>query len=86
MHWGSAAPRPDEGQVSSTVNIDLYTALLGGDIIIRLPSGSKLRLKLKPVTQNGTKVRLRGKGNRRSDGTMGDLITDHNIVARPSDA
>ena len=56
MHWGSAAPRPDEGQVSSTVNIDLYTALLGGDIIIRLPSGSKLRLKLKPVTQNGTRA------------------------------
>ena len=79
MHWGSAAPRPDEGQVSSTVNIDLYTALLGGDIIIRLPSGSKLRLKLKPVTQNGTKVRLRGKGNRRSDGTMGDLIITYNV-------
>ena len=79
MHWGSATPRPDEGQVSSTVNIDLYTALLGGDIIIRLPSGSKLRLKLKPVTQNGTKVRLRGKGNRRSDGTMGDLIITYNI-------
>ena len=72
MHWSSAAPRPDEGQVSSTVNIDLYTALLGGDIII-------LRLKLKPVTQNGTKVRLRGKGNRRSDGTMGDLIITYNI-------
>lgn len=79
MHWGSATPRPDEGQVSSTVNIDLYTALLGGDIIIRLPSCSKLRLKLKPVTQNGTKVRLRGKGNRRSDGTMGDLIITYNI-------
>lgn len=79
MHWGSAAPRPDEGQVSSTVNIDLYTALLGGDIIIRLPSGSKLRLRLKPVTQNGTKVRLRGKGNRRFDGTMGDLIITYNI-------
>ena len=79
MHWGSASPRPDEGQVSSTVNIDLYTALLGGDIIIRLPSGSKLRLRLKPVTQNGTKVRLRGKGNRRSDGTMGDLIITYNI-------
>jgi len=85
MHWGSAAPRPDEGQVSSTVNIDLYTALLGGDIIIRLPSGSKLRLRLKPVTQNGTKVRLRGKGNRRSDGTMGDLHLQYQ-VARPSDA
>ena len=59
MHWGSATPRPDEGQVSSTVNIDLYTALLGGDIIIRLPSGSKLRLKLKPVTQNGNDIQAK---------------------------
>lgn len=79
MHWGNAAPQPDEGQVASTVNIDLYTALLGGDIIIRLPSGSKLKLKLKPVTQNGTKVRLRGKGNRKSDGTMGDLIITYHV-------
>lgn len=75
----STPPRPDEGQVNTTVNIDLYTALLGREIIIQTPTGSKLKLKLKPVVQNGTKVRLRGKGNRKSDGTMGDLIITYNV-------
>lgn len=75
----STPPRPDEGQVNRTVNIDLYKALLGGDFILQLPTGSKLKLKLKPVVQNGTKVRLRGKGNLKSDGTMGDLIITYNV-------
>jgi curved DNA-binding protein len=39
-----------------------------------LSSGQKLRLKVKPETQPDTKVRLRGKGYDRGDGTMGDLI------------
>ena len=34
MHWGSAAPRPDEGQVSSTVVISLYSAFLCAYIFI----------------------------------------------------
>lgn len=77
--WGSRSSRPDESQLSSTVDIDLYTALLGNTIIIQLPSGSKLKLKVKPLTQNGTKVRLRGEGSLRSDGTKGDLIITYNV-------
>ena len=50
---------PQEQQVS--VNIDLYTALLGGEIIVSL-NGKKLRLKVKPGTQPGSKVRLPNKG------------------------
>ena len=48
--------------MNASVNIDLYTALLGGEVIIQLGNGQKLKLKVKPETQNGTKVRLRGKG------------------------
>ena len=33
----------------------------------------KIKLKIKPETQNGTKVRVRGKGYDRGDGTFGDL-------------
>ena len=61
------------------VNIDLYTALLGGDVIIQLGNGTKVKLKVKPETQNGTKVRLRGKGYDRGDGTMGDIIITYNV-------
>ena len=45
----------------ASVDLDLKTALLGGDVIIQLSGGEKLRLKIKPCTQPGSKVRLKGK-------------------------
>ena len=66
--------------MNASVNIDLYTALLGGEVIIQLGNGQKLKLKVKPETQNGTKVRLRGKGYDRGDGTFGDLIISYNVT------
>jgi len=65
--------------MNATVNIDLYTALLGGEIIIQMGNGTKLKLKVKQETQNGTKVRLRGKGYDRGDNTIGDLIITYNV-------
>ncbi len=62
----------------ATVNLDLYTALLGGEIIIQT-SQSKLKLKIKPCTQQGTKVRLKGKGSMQPNGRQGDLIVTYNI-------
>jgi curved DNA-binding protein len=66
--------------MNAKVNIDLYTALLGGEVIIQLRNGSKIKLKVKPETQNGTRVRLRGKGYDRGDGTFGDLIITYNVT------
>lgn len=71
-------PQPS-GQMEANVGIDLYTALLGGEIIIQLSGGQKIKLKVKPLTQGGTKVRLRGKGYDRGDGTFGDLIITYNV-------
>lgn len=71
--------RYSTGEMNANVNIDLYTALLGGEVIIQLSNGSKIKLKVKPETQNGTKVRLRGKGYDRGDGTFGDLIITYNV-------
>ncbi len=45
----------------TTVDLDLYTAVLGGEITIDTLNG-KVKLKVKPETQNGTKVKLKGKG------------------------
>jgi curved DNA-binding protein len=67
------------GEMNAVVNIDLYTAMLGGEIMIQLSSGVKIKLKVKPETQNNTKVRLRGKGYDRGDGTYGDLIITYNV-------
>ena len=76
----SKVSRRNTGEMNATVNIDLYTALLGGDVIIQMGNGSKIKLKVKPETQNGTKVRLRGKGYDRGDGTMGDMIITYNVT------
>ena len=64
---------PQDSQAS--VSIDMYTALLGGEVIVSLQTGSKLRLKIKPGTQPGTKVRLRGKGQ-----GGGDLIITFQVT------
>ena len=45
----------------TTVDLDLYTAVLGGEITIDTLNG-KVKLKVKPETQNGSKIKLKGKG------------------------
>lgn len=74
----SAAP-VDNGERHSTLSIDLYTALLGGTVELQLPSGQRVRLNVKPSTQPGTKVRLRGKGAVGSQGTLDDLIVTYQV-------
>ena len=71
--------RTNTGEMNMNVNIDMYTALLGGEGIITLSNGSKIKLKIKPETQNGTKVRVRGKGYDRGAGTFGDLMITYNV-------
>ncbi len=66
--------------VYMTTEIDLYTALLGGESIIETLSG-KLKLKVAPETQNGTKIRLKGKGFPvyKQEGQFGDLYVTYQI-------
>jgi len=60
--------------------IDLYTAVLGGEITIDTLNG-KVKLKVKPETQNGSKIRLKDKGFPvyKSEGNFGDLIITCNV-------
>lgn len=64
----------------TTIDIDLYTAVLGGEITIDTLSG-KIKLKVIPVTQNGTKVRLKGKGFPvyKNEGQFGDMFVTYNV-------
>ncbi len=61
-------------------DLDLYTALLGGEKTIETLNG-KIKLKVTPETQNGTKVRLKGKGFPvyKKEGEFGDLYITWNI-------
>lgn len=59
----------------TTTTIDLYTAVLGGEIILDTLNG-KVKVKIKAGTQNNSKIRLKKKGfpiYKRS-GEYGDLI------------
>ena len=47
--------------LNKTVEIDLQSAVLGNEITVDTLSG-KVKLKVNPETQNGTKVKLKGKG------------------------
>ena len=76
---GSSSARTHTGEMSANVTIDLYTALLGGEVILSLSNGQKVKMKVKPETQPGTKVRLRGKGYDRGDGTFGDLVITYQV-------
>lgn len=71
--------RQDVGEMNANVTIDLYTALLGGEVMIQPRHGAKIKLKVKPGTQPGTKVRVRGQGHRRNDGSMSDLIITYQV-------
>jgi curved DNA-binding protein len=54
--------------------------VLGGEITINTLDG-RVKLKVKPETQNGTKVNLKGKGFPvyKSDGQFGDLQISYYI-------
>ncbi len=64
----------------TTEKLDLYTALLGGEKTIETLDG-KLKLKVNPETQNGTRVRLKGKGFPvyKNEGQFGDLFVTYEI-------
>ena len=64
----------------TTQEIDLYTAVLGGETTIDTLTG-KLKLKVPPETQNGTKVRLKGKGFPvyKKEGHAGDLYVTYQV-------
>lgn len=64
-----------------THNLDLYTAVLGGEVIVDTLNG-KVKLKVKPETQNGTKMRLAGKGFPiyKQENAFGDLYVTWNIL------
>ena len=61
-------------------NIDLYTALLGGDTTIDTLNG-KLKLIVKPETQSGARIRIKGKGFPvyKKEGEQGDLFVTYTL-------
>jgi len=69
-----------ENDLNTTVTIDLFTAVLGGEMIIETLDG-KVKLTIKPETQNNTKIRLKGKGFPvyKQEGEFGDLFVTYQV-------
>lgn len=76
----NTAFKKDGDNLYLTKKIDLYTAVLGGEIFIETMDG-KVKLKVKPETQNGSQIRLKGKGFPvyKKDGQCGDLYITYEV-------
>ena len=72
--------RRKDNDLYTDVDIDLYTAVLGGEVTIHTLDG-QVKLKVRPGTQNDAKVRLKGKGFPvyRQEGSFGDLIVTYHV-------
>ncbi|MDR4892940.1 MULTISPECIES: J domain-containing protein [unclassified Chryseobacterium] len=66
--------------LKTKVAIDLYTAVLGGEVKVNTLEGS-VNLKVKPETQTGMTVRLKGKGFPvyKKEGEHGDLFVTYEV-------
>lgn len=76
----NTAFRLDNDDLYTTYDLDLYKAILGGEITVDTFDG-KVKLKVKPETPNGTKVKLKGKGFPvyKKEGAYGDLYITYQI-------
>ena len=70
----------DHNNLHQTIDLDLYTALLGGEIMVDTFDG-KVKLTIKPETENGAKVKLKGKGfpKYKKEGQFGDLYITYQL-------
>lgn len=69
--------RREGNMLYSTEHIDLYTAVLGGEATVETLTGF-VKVKVRPETPTGTKIRLKGKGfpaYKKKD-LFGDLIVE----------
>ncbi|HEY4108257.1 J domain-containing protein [Puia sp.] len=71
----------DGNDLHAKAPLDLYTAVLGGEITVDTLTG-KVKLKIKPETPNATTVRLKGKGFPvyKKDGQSGDLYVSLELI------
>ncbi len=74
MKWTDMMGGQQQQDTEASLEIDMYTALLGGDVTVNINGGSTIRLKIKPDTQNGTKIRVKGKGPVARNGKPTDII------------
>lgn len=80
----SLKPHPrfarDGDDLTVTVDVPLYTAVLGGEVLVPTLKGSRLALRVGPETENGQRFRLAGQGMPMTSGARGDLYAEVRVV------
>jgi curved DNA-binding protein len=73
--------RREGDDLSTTLEVPLERVVLGGEVFVPTPRGSRLALKLPPETQNGQRFRLSGQGMPRlGENSRGDLYAEVKVV------
>ena len=65
------------------MDVSLYTAVLGGEVVVPTPDGKRLFVKVPPETQNGRQIRLAKKGmpiTMTTPDARGDLLVTLRIL------
>lgn len=72
--------RREKQDLYADVPLPLYTAVLGGELMVDTLNG-KVKVKVRPETQNGTRVKLKGKGFPiyKKEGEFGDLYIRYSL-------
>jgi molecular chaperone DnaJ/curved DNA-binding protein len=72
--------RREGDDLTVPVDVPLYTAVLGGEVLVPTLKGSRLALRIGPETENGQRIRLAGQGMPTTSGGRGDLYAEVRIV------
>ena len=66
--------------ITVDVPISFTEAALGADIVVPVPRGGTVKVKIPAGTTNGRTFRVRGKGIRGKDGALGDLLATMQVA------
>ncbi|MEM1041332.1 MAG: DnaJ C-terminal domain-containing protein [Bacteroidota bacterium] len=81
--FGGAQHDVKGGDVETRLGLSFEEALKGGKTEVGLPGGEKVRITIPKGVADGTRVRLRGKGQPGPTGTRGDLYLTFNVRPDP---
>lgn len=72
------------GDVICKIEVPVFDALLGADVKVKTLDGTEGKIKVKPCTQQGTRLNIRGRGLPMGDGTRGDMMVIVDKIIIPS--
>lgn len=78
--------KPEKGfkfsgtKIDGVVKVPFTTAILGGSVVVELPTGKDVAVDIPPRTNSGKRIELAGEGLAARDGSKGDVVLIVSIV------